>query len=335
MVSTVVPSEEIRAAFLRAMRSWQARDRAALEDLLSSEAYVAGIGSDPREWWHGGDGVAANLAHLEELPPYRLEIDPADVVAYACGDTGWAVGRVHVRFDNGAEFVLRATDVFVIERGHWRVAHWHNSIGVRNEDAIGVTLTTSIQRTERAVREDRPNVERAAAPDGTVTLMFSDIESSTVLLERLGDTEFVRLLAWHDAIVRDAASEHRGYIVKSRGDGFMIAFPSAALALRCGSVIQQRLGRGYDGMHVRVRIGLHAGEALRYADDFYGRTVVVAARIADLALGGEMLASELVHELARGLGTFRFGEPRTTRLKGIDGDFRVYPVDTSLDIDKP
>lgn len=236
-----------------------------------------------------------------------------------------------MQFENGAEFVLRMTNVYVIERGHWRVAHWHNSIGIRNEEAIGVRLTTSIERTAHAIRDARPSMETAAAPDGTVTVMFSDIESSTVLLERLGDAEFVRLLGWYDAIVRDAASEHRGYIVKSRGDGFMIAFPSAALALRCGSVIQQRLAGGYDGTNVRVRIGLHAGEALRHSDDFYGRTVVIAARIADLALGGEILASELVHELARGLRTFRFGEPRTTRLKGLDGDFRLYPVDTSPD----
>ncbi|HWS46253.1 MAG TPA: nuclear transport factor 2 family protein [Acidimicrobiia bacterium] len=335
MAPAVVPSEEIRAAYLRLSRAWQMRDRAAIEDLLSFEPYVMSVGSDPREWWQGPDDHAAHLAHLEELPPYRQEIDPADVVAYACGDTGWAVGRVHLRFDTGADFVLRTTGVFVIERGHWRVVHWHNSIGVRNEEAIGVSLTTSIQRTERAVRDARPDVQTAAAPDGTVTLMFSDIESSTVLLERLGDTEFVRLLGWHDAIVRDAAGEHRGYIVKSRGDGFMIAFPSAAFALRCGSTIQQRLGGGYEGANVRVRIGLHAGEALRHSDDFYGRTVVIAARIADLALGGEMLASELVHELTRGLGTFRFGEPRTTHLKGLEGEFRVYPVDDSLLVDAP
>lgn len=333
MASGVVPSEEIRAAFVRSLRAWQTRDRAALEDLMSSEGYLAGIGSDPREWWTGHDGVQANLAHLEELPPFETELDPAQIVAYANGDTGWAAAQVRVRFQNGAEFVLRNTNLFVIERGHWRVAHWHTSIGVTNEDAIGVTLTTSIQRTAVAVRDSRPDVEPAAAPDGTVTLMFSDIESSTVLLERLGDTEFMRLLGWHDTIVRDAAGEHRGYIVKSRGDGFMIAFPSAALALRCASTVQHRLANGYDGIYVRVRMGLHAGEALRQADDFYGRTVVVAARIADLALGGEILVSELVHELARGLGTFRFGEPRTTRLKGLDGDFRLYPVDTALATD--
>jgi class 3 adenylate cyclase len=327
MAPAVVPSEEIRAAYMRLWRAWHAADRAAVKDLISFEAYSAWIGSDAREWWHGPDGVATNLAHMEELPPYRLEIDPADVVAYACGDTGWAVGRAHLWFDNGADFVLRTTGVFVIERGHWRIAHWHNSIGIANEEAIGVSLTTSIQRTERAVRDARPDVETAAAPDGTVTLMFSDIESSTVLLERLGDTEFMALLAWHDAIVRDTAKEHRGYIVKSQGDGFMIAFPSTAFALRCGSAIQQRLATSYQGTRMRVRIGLHAGEALRHSDDFYGRTVVIAARIADLALGGEILVSELVHELARGLGTFHFGEPRTAHLKGLDGEFHLYPLD--------
>jgi len=335
MFPVVVPSEEIRSAFLRNIRAWRARDRAAVEDLISSQEYVFGIGSDPDEWWHGRDAIEADLAHLEELPPYRFEADPADVFAYVCGDTGWAIARARVRFDTGAEFVLRMTHVFVIERGHWRIAHWHNSIGIPNEDAIGVTLTTSIQRTERAARESCPNVEPAAAPDGTVTVMFSDIESSTVLLERLGDTEFVRLLGWHDATIRAVAGEHRGYIVKSNGDGFMIAFPSAVLALQCGTAIQQRLACGHDGTNIRVRIGLHAGEAVHHADDFYGRTVVVAARIADLALGDEILVSDLVHELARGLGTFRFGEPRTARLKGLDGEFRLYPVDTSTAIDAP
>jgi class 3 adenylate cyclase len=76
----------------------------------------------------------------------------------------------------------------------------------------------------------------------------------------------------------------------------------------------------------RIRIGLHAGEAIRHADDFYGRTVVIAARISALALGDEVLASGVVHELVRGLGTFNFGDARVTTLKGLDGEFAVYPV---------
>jgi NAD(P)-dependent dehydrogenase (short-subunit alcohol dehydrogenase family) len=69
---------------------------------------------------------------------------------------------------------------------------------------------------------------------------------------------------------------------------------------------------------------MHVGEAMRHADDFYGRTVVVAARIGALAFGGEILASSLVRGLAEGLGTFTFDEPRKVTLKGFDGSFDVY-----------
>ena len=182
------------------------------------------------------------------------------------------------------------------------------------------------RRIERSVRDDRPDVRKASAPDGTVTIVFSDIESSTVLLERLGDTEFLRMLGWHDRIVRDAAEEHREFVVKSQGDGFMLAFPSAAFALRASLTMRDRITEGFAGLPVRFRAGLHSGEAIKHDDDFYGRTVAIAARISALALGGEVLASDLVYALARGLGTFTFGDPRTATLKGIDGTFDLHPV---------
>src|SRR5438105_6890280 len=185
---------------------------------------------------------------------------------------------------------------------------------------------TSIDKIERSVRDDRPDVRKVSAPDGTVTIVFSDIESSTVLLERLGDTEFLRMLGWHDRIVRDTAEEHRGFVVKSQGDGFMLAFPSAAFALRASLTMRDRITEGFAGLPVRIRAGLHSGEAIKHDDDFYGRTVAIAARISALALGGEVLASDLVYALARGLGTFTFGDPRTATLKGIDGTFDLHPV---------
>jgi hypothetical protein len=83
---------------------------------------------------------------------------------------------------------------------------------------------------------------------------------------------------------------------------------------------------GFAGLPIRIRAGLHSGEAIKHDDDFYGRTVTIAARISALALGGEVLASDLVYALARGLGTFKFGDPRTATLKGIDGSFDLHPV---------
>lgn len=116
--------------------------------------------------------------------------------------------------------------------------------------------------------------------------------------------------------------------MKSQADGFMLAFPSAAYALRASLVMRDRMATGFEGLAIRIRAGLHSGEAIRHDDDFYGKTVVIAARISALALGGEILASSLVYELSRSLGTFTFGASRTVKLKGLVGDYELHPVVT-------
>ena len=75
------------------------------------------------------------------------------------------------------------------------------------------------------------------------------------------------------------------------------------------------------------RIGLHVGEAIRDADDFFGHAVAYAARIASSATGGEIVVSSLVHDLVGQTDEFRFGHARTVELKGIEGAHRVYPVE--------
>ena len=127
-------------------------------------------------------------------------------------------------------------------------------------------------------------------------------------------------------MVREAADKHRGFVVKSQGDGFMLAFPSAASALRASLDMRDRISAGFEGLPIRIRAGLHSGEAIKHDDDFYGKTVVVAARISALALGDEILASNLVYALSRSLGTFKFGNSRTASLKGLDGTFELHPV---------
>jgi class 3 adenylate cyclase len=322
-VAEVVPSEELRALIVRVHDARTEGDFDTISEIFSKEPYLAILGSDPDEWVSGQDAVDVFKTQTKEMGERAVEFGKA--TGYRCGNMGWAAVNMVETWPNGLKLEGRTTAVFAIERGHWRIVHWQYAVLQPNE-ITGISLTTSVEQIGHLVRDERPDVRPAAAPDGTVTIAFSDIESSTQLLNRLGDTEFMALLAWHDRIVRDTSEEHRGYVVKSLGDGFMIAFPSAAFALRASLTMRDRIAVGYAGLPVRIRIGLHCGEALKHDDDFYGRTVVIAARVGALALGGEVLVTDLVHKLARGLGTFTFGPPRAAAVKGLGEMFDVYPV---------
>jgi class 3 adenylate cyclase len=188
---------------------------------------------------------------------------------------------------------------------------------------------SSVDEVAATIGEERPSLRPAAAPDGTVTMLFSDIEGSTELNERLGDVRWLELLRAHHAIVRDQVHQHGGYEVKAQGDGFMIAFASARRAVECARAIQRaidaQLGRHPDGP-IRLRIGLHTGEAIREEADFYGKNVVLAARITDQARGGEILASSVVKQLMESAGDVAFDDERELQLDGIAGTYTVYRV---------
>jgi eukaryotic-like serine/threonine-protein kinase len=187
---------------------------------------------------------------------------------------------------------------------------------------------SAIDRMLSWVEDERPNLGSATAPDGTVTILFTDIEDSTALNERLGDERWLEVLRAHNAVVRDCIREHGGYEVKSQGDGFMIAYPSAIEGLRCAVEMERHLADARDiGEPLRVRIGLHTGEAIREGDDFYGRSVTLAARLGERADGGQILASSIVRDLASGSDGFAFEEIGELELKGLRGRERVFAVD--------
>lgn len=183
----------------------------------------------------------------------------------------------------------------------------------------------ALDRIASDVARGRPDLASATAPNGTVTILFTDIEGSTHITESLGDLEWMNLLHEHNAIVRDQVARHSGFEVKSQGDGFMLAFPSAREALKCAIDIQRALGRR-DSDDLRVRIGLHTGEPIRDADDFYGKAVNLAARIAAEARGSEILVSSLVRELTESAGEFTFEGPTDAELKGLSGMYRLSTV---------
>jgi len=215
--------------------------------------------------------------------------------------------------------------------------------------------------------------QASAAPPAAIvrTVLFTDIEGSTAMTQRLGDAKARDLLREHERIVREALKAHGGAEVKTMGDGFMASFGSAVRALECAVAMQRafaerntslpahpealegraepqpsahpfdsaqdrastssaRADRSVDAEPIRVRIGLNAGEPIAEEDpdgrgDLFGSAVIRAARIAAMAQGGEILAANVVRELAEGKG-FLFGDRGEVALRGFDDPVRLFEV---------
>jgi class 3 adenylate cyclase len=194
----------------------------------------------------------------------------------------------------------------------------------------GVTVRSRPRRTREAVAAEERDASREAAQieapsnrrpvDGTVTLMFSDLSDYSGITDRLGDVAANDLLREYGALVHRCAEAQTGHVVKSHGDGIMVAFPSAVGALRAAVDIQQALAkRNVDGQNeeLHAHIGIHAGEVVREDDDYLGSAVIIASRLADAAGPDEILVSSVVRELAAGVREVTFDPSREVHLKGI------------------
>lgn len=185
------------------------------------------------------------------------------------------------------------------------------------------------QGEDRTLPDETELSSVPAAPDGTVTILFSDVCGYTEMTERLGDRATHELLKSYQQIVRGQLAAYEGYEVKVQGDGFMVAFAGASRALRCAIAIQ-RATDDWCKEHaepIKIHQGLHTGETVRESGDFLGRTVILASRITGEATESEILVSSLLKELAGATGEFRFGEARDVTLKGVTIPQTVYPVE--------
>ena len=150
-----------------------------------------------------------------------------------------------------------------------------------------------------------------------VTLLFTDLVNSTELLQRVGDEKAQHIFQAHHRMLKDAVAANGGHEVKWLGDGLMVAFPSAANAVRCAIAMQQAARRRVAGERLAIRVGLNVGEALREETDYFGTPVVVARRLCDRAEGGQVLCSAAVAHLLAGRQVFAFRELGNLELKGI------------------
>lgn len=179
----------------------------------------------------------------------------------------------------------------------------------------------------RHARRNRRSIESLVGDDGTVSLMFCDIEGSTELNHRLGDDEWVRLLRTHDAIVDRTIKRHGGQIVKTQGDGFMAAFgtPEGAVGAAVSLGPDLRDPEAID-LPLAVRVGVHTGEVVTEKGDLFGTNVAMAARIAAAARGNEVLVSDAVRQQVDDADGFEFRRRRAIRFKGLPGRHRIYAV---------
>lgn len=176
-----------------------------------------------------------------------------------------------------------------------------------------------------------PPPEAPTPPEPALkTILFTDIEGSTALTQRLGDSAARDILRDYERITREALAAHGGSEIKTMGDGFMATFGSATRAVECAVAMQRAFEdwhrrRGHEAEHAHVRIGLNAGEPIAEHEDLFGTAVIVASRIADQARGGEILAANVVKELVAGK-RFQFASRGRTALRGFDEPVEVFEV---------
>lgn len=173
---------------------------------------------------------------------------------------------------------------------------------------------------------------------GTVTLLFTDVEGSTAISSGRGDEVANEVLRAHERIVRDEVTRHDGREIKHLGDGFMVSFSSARRALACAIAIQHGVER-YNGSQpdavFRVRIGINAGDVSEREGDLFGAAVNAAARITAKAAGGEILVADVVKHLAGTMPGVSFVDRGRLRLKGFDERWRLYTVAAATEAGAP
>jgi class 3 adenylate cyclase/tetratricopeptide (TPR) repeat protein len=168
-----------------------------------------------------------------------------------------------------------------------------------------------------------------ALPEGTVTILFTDVEASTALHVSRGDDAARTLLSSYEEQVRTHVREHGGVAVKSLGDGLMAAFSSARKAVACAVAIQRGLdaaARSLPGEQPRIRIGLNSGEVTSSHSDLQGVAVSAAARVAGKAGGGQILVPAVVKELAGVMPGVTFTNRGRFRLKGFPDRWQLFEV---------
>lgn len=313
-------SPEIESVMHRVVSAWNARDLDTFDNLYLSDDRFRGIGTAVEEFWVGQEFMAVREAQFDEMPHFEMTLDR--IHAFENGNTGWIASTGILATPTG-DHPLRVTAVFLLEAGVWKIILWNTSIARSNLELFDIELTTTLNDLLDSVSEDSAAIGSIGGTGEIVTLVFTDVVDSTVLAARMGDTDWAELMASYEKAIHEITERHQGRVVKTLGDGSMLAFSSAREAVRASIDVQRAFG-GYDFV---LRVGIHSGHALRTEDDLLGLTVNKAARITAAAEGGSILASSTVKDLVGSMTGVEFGPSKNLTLKGLEGLHPVYEIE--------
>jgi class 3 adenylate cyclase len=296
-------------------------DMEVMRRLYSDSADLIAVGTDDG-WGHGPAEVLGVLEYeSDELVDYDREV--VFLESFENGETGWSVGELRVTLADGNAHTRRFTLVFHLDAGVWRIVHGHVSIPVPDAETWGVEMSTTLTELLASINAES---EALAVEDiglSVATIVFTDIVGSTVLSESMGDAAWAGLVTSHFETLGRIAEEQGGSLVKTLGDGAMLAFPTAASGLTAAIEVQRTVSFAVaDGL--QVRIGVHTGDVMP-GDDYLGLMVNKAARVAAAAAGGQILASTSTAGMVNPT-QFNFGDPMTVELKGLSGTHQVVPL---------
>lgn len=187
---------------------------------------------------------------------------------------------------------------------------------------------SSIDVIASALEPVLPQLGQLSSPDGAVTLMLTDIGDAGPIADRLGPERWMALVRDHEVLIRRLVAHHDGQVVRSERDGSLASFPSAHAGLHCAVELQRTVADAgaAPGEAVSLRAGLHSGFVIVNPEQLLGRNVILAARIAAQAKGGEILVSSTLKQYTERDPSFRFEERGEFHFKGMLGEHTVYAV---------
>ena len=344
-------------ALLRLANGDQAGAAAAIARALQvTDAPLEHTGDDPREplgrshllpaqveiALAGGDQQAADAAaaELEKIADQYGSTALRATAASARGAVLLSKGEV----GPAIEALLRGRHLWQVVGAPYEVARVRERLAAAYRDSGQDTDAQMELESARSTYErlgaarDLPRVEaelkrhgsvdNARGPRVTKTFMFTDIVTSTDLLEALGDQAWEDLIGWHDVTLRALFTKHGGDVVSHTGDGFFVAFDEARVGLEAAVDIHRAFAahRREHGFAPWLRIGLHTAEVSRTADNYRGLGVHIAARISALGGRDEIVVSRGTWETV-GPVPLRATAPRPVKLKGVKDAVEVVTVD--------